>query len=235
MPPTEIRCRCPSCASRHGAYANATPATAAPVRPGAELPDQGVRADEEQGVRQHEDDVVAQDRRGGTAADHAERGVPEQGVGEGEAVRAPGRTRWTATAASGSVSRMCPDQAICQACRVGSQVSCGNGVQRVAQCRPGHQHGQRDGSRGSPGRTRGSSPGRVRVPSGGSAPVHGRRWWRTPSTGREVRRAAGWWAGPASPPRRRWTPGAGTLSGPGVALSGPGVAVSSVREPARGR
>ena len=79
-------CRWPSCSRRHGAYANATPATVAPARVRAELAREQVRADEAQRVGEQEEEVVARDGGVDAFADQTGRRVPDERVGEREAV-----------------------------------------------------------------------------------------------------------------------------------------------------
>ena len=85
MPPLAITCMWPSCSSRNGANAKATPATAAPAGP-IDLSRQQIRAEEGQGVGEDEEDVVADDRLFRTVADHPCGGVADQRIAEGERV-----------------------------------------------------------------------------------------------------------------------------------------------------
>ena len=110
-PPRRVRERRP----RHG--------RADPAR--AELADERVRPDEGEREHQHVHDVVAEQGGHRAGADHAGRHVAEQGVGEGEAVALGVERVGLPQARRVGERGHGPDQAICQACMVGSPVSMG--------------------------------------------------------------------------------------------------------------
>ena len=141
MPPAEMMSRCPSWARRHGAYAMATAATAAPVRPAPSCRTRAYPPIASSAWASTKQDVVAQ--RGGerAAAEHADRGVTEQAVAEREAVRLgvegvglpqPHRVGEQDVARPGDLP--CLPGGLAEVLR--------QGVQRVAQCRPGQGDGQ---------------------------------------------------------------------------------------------
>ena len=141
MPPIESTCRCPAWASFHGRVPERDPGQRGPDPVRAELTDQGVRPDEGERVHQHVQDVVADHRRDRPLADHAERGVAEQGVGVRvrvalgeERVRVPelGRIGEQGVPAPGDLPRLQD--------RVAGVLR--DGLGDVAQRRPGEQYGQ---------------------------------------------------------------------------------------------
>jgi hypothetical protein len=109
----------------------------------AELPYQGVGADQQQRVGQHEKNVVAE--RGGerTVAEHAGRCVAEQTVAEREAVRLrEERVRLPELGRVGEQDVPAPSDLPGLAGRVAEILR--QGVQRVLQGGPGHRHSEGD-------------------------------------------------------------------------------------------